>query len=63
MAKIVMEPEKLVRSAKGIQRLVQEKLAERLRDEETKAADELREQSESKNDEKHNHTPPLIEDK
>lgn len=40
MAKIVLEPEKLVKSAKGIQRIVQEKLAERLREEETKAAEE-----------------------
>lgn len=62
MAKIVMEPEKLVKSAKGIQRIVQEKLAERLRDEEKKAAEEVKEQERSKETEINNHTPP-IEDK
>lgn len=57
-----MEPEKLVKSAKGIQRIVQEKLAERLRDEEKKAAEEVKEQERSKEIEINNHTPP-IEDK
>lgn len=55
-----MEPEKLVKSAKGIQRIVQEKLAERLREEEAK--DKPEEYNTGNIGEKHK-TPPIEEKK
>lgn len=62
MAKVVMEPDKLVKSAKGIQRIVREKLAERLRHEESKAEEDFEnEKSESREKVTQNHTPPIDE--
>ncbi|KAL5274537.1 AKAP17A family protein [Megaselia abdita] len=59
-ANIVREPEKIVKSAKGIQRIVQEKLAERLRDEESKLVEDLKnDQSIGREDFTLNHTPPV----